>query len=175
MNSHLESDAAEWYVIHSNPGQEERAARNLEAWNLQTFTPRIRERRCNQYTGEVTYLVKPLFPRYIFARFKASDFLHKVRYTRGVYSIVSFGDTPTAVSEEVISLIESRIDENGYVRLGDEIKPGDEVIVKDGLLKNLIGIFERDLKDADRVMILLNTVSYQVHVSLERAMIKRLG
>jgi transcription antitermination factor NusG len=92
-----------------------------------------------------------------------------------VYSIVSFGDTPTVVSEEVIGLIESRIDENGYVRLGDEIKPGDEVIVKDGLLKNLIGIFERDIKDADRVMILLNTVSYQVHVSLERAMIKKLG
>jgi len=63
--------------------------------------------------------------------------------------------------------------EDGFVRIEEEIKPGDRVIVKDGPLKNFAGIFEREMKDADRIRILLETVSYQAHVEIEREIVRK--
>jgi len=79
------------------------------------------------------------------------------------------------MDEEMISLIRSNIKEDGFVRIDKEIKPGDRVIVKDGPLKNLAGIFEREMKDADRIRILLETVNYQAHVEIARDMVRKAG
>jgi len=175
MNSEKAGDGNSWYVIHTNPGQEERADSNLKAWNVQTFTPKLRERRYNQYTGRPTELIKPLFPRYIFARFDAGEILHKVRFTRGVSDVVSFGSIPTPVHPDIIKTIWLRTGKDGFVNIGEEIKPGDEIVVKEGPLKDFIGVFERDTKDAVRVMVLLKAVSYQAHVVIKRDMIRKLN
>ncbi|HEX8474387.1 MAG TPA: transcription termination/antitermination NusG family protein [Pyrinomonadaceae bacterium] len=171
----ISSNARRWYVIHTNPRQEERANNNLTAWQVTTFSPKIRERRLNPFTGAPTYITKALFPRYIFARFDAHDFLHKVRFTRGVHSVVSFGESPTPVDDEIIRLIQSRADENGFIKINDDFKPGDKVVIKDGPLQSLIGVFERETSEAHRVMILLETVSYQARLVVERAMVQKLN
>src|ERR1044072_7426163 len=95
----------QWYVIHTNPKQEDRAECNLRAWQVETFNPKIRTCRRNEFTGEPVYSVKPLFPRYFFARFKVNELFHKVRFTRGVHDVVSFGDYPTAVHDDMIAII----------------------------------------------------------------------
>ena len=46
-------------------------------------------------------------------------------------------------------------------------------MVKDGPLKNLAGIFEREMKDTDRIRILLESVSYQAHIEIERDMVEK--
>ena len=164
-----------WYVIHTNPRQEDRAYENLAAWRVETFLPKVRECRHNPYTGKTTYIVKPFFPRYIFARFCAGDLFHKIRFTRGIHSIVSFGDSPTPVDDQLLNAIKARVDGEGYVRLGEELQAGDEVTIKSGLLRNFSGVFERYMKEGDRVMILLEAVSYQAHLVIERQMIERLA
>lgn len=166
-------DAARWYVIHTHPKQEDRAGSNLKVLGAPIFNPKIRERRYNQFVYAPTFVTKPLFPRYIFAQFKINDLYHKVRFTRGVYSVVSFGEGPTPIDEEIITMIQSNIKEGGFVRIDQEIKPGDRVMVKDGPLNNFAGIFEREMKDTDRIRILLETVSYQAHIEIERDMVKR--
>jgi len=99
-----------------------------------------------------------------------------VRFTRGVYGVVSFGEGPTPIAEEVIMLIRANIKkEDGFVRIDEEIKPGDRVMVKDGPLKNFAGVFERGMKDTDRIRILLETVSYQAHIEIERDLVKKVG
>jgi transcriptional antiterminator RfaH len=168
-------DNALWYVLYTHPKQEDRASNNLRVLGVPIFNPKIRERRYNQFATMPVYVAKPLFPRYIFARFKISDLYHKVRFTRGVNSIVGFGEGPTSIDEEIIALIQSNTKENGFVRINEEVKPGDKVVVKDGPLKNFAGIFEREMKDADRVRILIETVSYQAHVEIERDMVKKAG
>jgi transcriptional antiterminator RfaH len=168
-------DTTCWYVIHTHPKQEDRAGSNLKVLGASIFNPKIRERRYNQYSIVPTYVTKSLFPRYIFARFKINDLYHKVRFTRGVYSVVGFAEGPTPISEEAIKLIQSNIKEDGFVKVDEEIRPGDRVMVKDGPLKNFAGIFEREMKDTDRVRILLETVSYQAHIEIERDMVKRVG
>ena len=173
MNEAAIGDKALWYALHTHPKQEDRACSNLRVLGVPIFNPKIRERRYNQFTIMPTYVAKPFFPRYIFARFKISDLYHKVRFTRGVYSVVGFGEGPTSVDEGIIALIQSNVKEDGFVRIDEEIKPGDTVIVQDGPLKNFAGIFEREMKDTDRIRILLETVSYQAHVEIEKDMVKK--
>lgn len=168
-------DTAHWYVIHTHPKQEDRAGSNLRVLGVPIFNPKIRERRYNQFSIAPTYVTKPLFPRYIFAQFKINDLYHKVRFTRGVYSVVSFGEGPTPIDEEIITLIKSNIKEDGFVKIDEEIMPGDRVIIKDGPLKTFAGIFEREMKDTDRIRILLETVSYQAHIEIEKDMVKKVG
>jgi transcriptional antiterminator RfaH len=173
MREAIVKDVTRWYVIHTHPKQEDRACSNLEVLGAPTFNPKIRERRYNQFVISSTYVTKPLFPRYIFAQFNVSDLYHKVRFTRGVYNVISFGEGPTSIDEEIVALIRSNIKEDGFVRIDKGIKLGDRVIVKDGPLKNLAGIFEREMKDTDRIRILLETVSYQAHIEIARDMVKK--
>jgi len=173
MREAIVEDVTRWYVIHTHTKQEDRACSNLEVLGAPTFNPKIRERRYNQFVISPTYVTKPLFPRYIFAQFKVSDLYHKVRFTRGVYNVVSFGEGPTSIDEEIVALIRSNIKEDGFVRVDKVIKLGDRIIVKDGPLKNLAGIFEREMKDTDRIRILLETVSYQAHIEIARDMVRK--
>src|SRR5881394_2786838 len=154
-------DNSSWYVIHTHPQQEDRAESNLRAWQVETYNPRLKDYRYNQYTRKQTYLSRPLFSRYIFARFDADRLLHKIWFSRGVRSVVSFGGRPATVSEEVILLLQSRTGDDGFVKIGEELHAGDRVVIEGGPFKSLNGIFEREVKASDRVMLLLTTVTYQ--------------
>lgn len=163
----------QWYAIHTNPKQEERACRNLQAWGVESLSPRLKERRRNQFTGAAVYVSKPLFPRYIFARFNAGSLLHKIGFTRGVHSVVSFNATPIPIDDEIIALIQSRVGTDGFVVIGEALRCGDKVVIKDGPMKDLVGIFERDVRESDRVMILLTNVNYQGRLTIDRDLVKK--
>jgi transcriptional antiterminator RfaH len=138
------------------------------------LNPKLRVNKYNQFTGELTRVVKPLFPGYIFACFCFTDFYHRIRFTRGVHSVVCCDSQPTPVAEEIIELVRSRIGTDGFVKTPDELTSGDEVKINDGRFRNLSGVFEREMPDADRVRILLNTVSFQAHVVVDRALVTKI-
>lgn len=166
-------DTPQWYAVHTKFREETRVGQNLQAWNVETFAPLIKEARRPDAVNKSNYVVKPLFPRYIFARFDASKLLHKVYYTRGVHSVVSFGKSPIPVAAEAIDLIKSRAEDDGFIRMGDDLKPGDKVSIEAGHLKGFSGIFSRAFKDSERVCILLTAVNYQVSIEIERAYIQK--
>ena len=171
----MSNGVTSWYVINTHTKQEDRAEGNLTVLGAQVFSPKIKERRYNKYTNVLTYVTKPLFPRYIFARFKLDDLYHKVRFTRGVYSLVTFGEVPTPVDEGIIALIQANIRVDGFVTIGEDLRLGDKVVVTGGPMKNFAGVFVREMKDTDRVRILLQTVSYQAHIEIEKDMVKKIG
>ena len=167
------SEKSSWFLIHTHPRQEERTTINLQAGNVEPFAPRIREWRCQQFTGERRLFSKHLFARYVFARFDLERMFHKVRYTRGVHEVVSFGDGPVAVEDGIIDMIRSRIDRDGFVRIGDDVQPGDLVVINQGALKDFTGVFEREMKDSERVVVLLNTISYQARIQIDRRLLHK--
>lgn len=170
MNNNTPDDVPCWYAIRTHARQETRAEENLRSWNVETFAPRIRERRYSH--GTYVPKIKHLFPRYIFARFKGDEMFHKVTFTRGVEYIVGFGGKLTPVEDEIIEVIRMRVADDGFVRLGEQFRTGDRVVIKEGPLKNFVGIFEREVKQDDRVMILLTAMSYQNHVVLDRDIVR---
>lgn len=171
MSNAEASDSMNWYAVRTQPKQEGRASSNLSAWGVETLLPRIKDCRYNEFSGAPLYTVKPLFPRYVFARFQPSVMLHKIRFTRGVHSVVSFGGRPVCVDDEVVSVIKARMEEDGIVRMVEQFSPGDQVLIKEGPFKNFVGIFERSISASDRVMIMLNMITYQGRVSVERGFV----
>lgn len=164
-----------WYAIRTHLNQENRAEANLRAWNVEVFYPKIKEQRRNQFSGTCTSLTKPFFSRYLFARFNVEQVFHKIWFTRGVQSVVSFGGTPSSVEDDIIEFFRSRVDKDGFVRLGEDLKPGDKVIMKGGVLDSLVGIFEREMNDSERVMILLETINYQGRIVVERSKVRKIA
>ena len=169
------ADSRQWYVVHTHIKQEERANDNLQAWGVETLHAKLRTRRYNEFTGAPTYITQSLFPRYIFAKFNAREHLPQIRFTRGVHNVVCFGESPASVDQDIIDIIRDRSDEYGFVKANDELKLGDNVTVSAGPLRNLSGVFEREIKGSDRVMILLTAIEYQGRLVVNRDLVQRAG
>ncbi len=163
-------ESARWYAIRTKPKQEGRADTNLRAWHVETFTPKLKM----SFSAD-RQTIKPLFARYIFAYFDVGQLLHKVKYTRGVENVVSFGDGPIPIDNRVIDFIKERIDKDGFIQLGEELEYGDRVEIRFGPLKHLVGIFQKRIKATDRVEILLNAVSYQSRLLIGSEMVQKVS
>lgn len=171
-------DTLNWYVVHTQPQQEERASVNLRTWGIETLAPKVRVNKYNEFTNKLTRMPKHMFPSYIFGRFRFNAEYHRVRFTRGVHSVVTFTGTPASVEDEIIDLIRSRIGPDGFVKTLDELEEltaGDQVIIKDGRFKGFCGVFDREIQDSERVRILLDTVSFQAHVVVDRELVHKLS
>ncbi len=150
-----------WYAVRTKPRQEERAVENLTSWGIATLAPRLEGSNSGRRDAH-------LFPGYIFARFDGLNMLHNIHFTRGVAYVVSFGGIPSPISDEMIGEIYTRMDENGVIRNTSALNPGDEVVIQSGLLRNFVGVFEREVPGTKRVQILLHTLAYSARVEVSR-------
>jgi transcriptional antiterminator RfaH len=166
-------DASQWYAVHTKAKEEPRVESNLLAWRVETFSPKVRGNCRRPFGGAPVSVVEPLFPRYVFARFDADRMLHKIHYTRGVHSVVSFGGQPVPIDAETIEAIRSRVGADGLVRLEDQLKAGDLVTIRDGQFKGMRGVFNKRLRGSDRVMILLTTVKYQASITVDCELVRK--
>jgi transcriptional antiterminator RfaH len=173
MNNWVE-DGLRWYVIKTQPKQEVRAECNLRVWDINTFLPKTKEPYINPFTGLSSHVIRPLFPRYLFAQFEVSHSLRRVCFTRGVHSVVNFGNGPASVDDEIIQLIQSRVCEDGLVKLDNELNEGDRVMIDNGPLRHIEGVFQYDIKGTERVAILLTAINYQGRVIIERDLVKKI-
>jgi|SRR5215216_585705 len=171
MNNGATHDQAQWYAVRTKPNEEDRAESNLRAWHVETFTPKLKELHTTGYGDR--YVTRHLFTRYIFAHFDVDRQLHQINYTRGVQSVVSFGGSPVSIDDKVIDLIKQRIGEDGFVRTDEDFKAGDPVRINSGPMQSIVGVFERKLKDKDRVQILLKTMSFESHLLIDKAMVEK--
>jgi transcriptional antiterminator RfaH len=156
-----------WYAIQTKPCREDLAAINLERLGLELFLPKVKLQEFGW--GVPRVITKPLFPGYLFAKFCPLNYLHLVRYARGVRRVVSAGEVILPVDEQIIRTIQSRIREDLFMRLRPSpFHAGDLVKVQEGSLQGLSGIFERELDDRERVVILLEAIAYRARVLIEK-------
>jgi transcriptional antiterminator RfaH len=161
-------NALNWFCIQTKPGQEEGVSARLQSLpDLEVFNPRIRTRRFLR--GRFREVIEELFPCYLFARFDLDRYYRTIRYTRGVRKIVGSPlGTPYTVDSWIIDSLRSR-EEGGLIRYDPpEFSPGDRVVVRDGPFKGLQGIFQGYLKPSERVVVLMNTLTYQARLEIER-------
>ena len=159
MDIATETEDPQWYLLQTRGKQEERANGNLITQGIETLHAKLETRRLNKFTGAFTYITEPLFPRYILAKFNLREQLRQIRSTRGVRKVVYFGNKPAVVHSEIIDIIRARIDQNGFVKVSKDLK--DKIPIDAGPLRNLIGIFERDVKGSERSVILLTAIAYK--------------
>jgi transcriptional antiterminator RfaH len=155
-----------WFAINTRPGEEETARKSLQSLELETFLPRVR--RPHSHKRVAVQMIRPMFPNYFFARFEAARFFYLIRYSRGVRSVVGTREYPVPVEESVIAELQNRVDDEGCLRLNEPSwRRGQPVRVEHGPLTGWEGVFEADLDDRRRVVILLETI-HQARMVVDR-------
>ena len=112
--------ASRWYVIYTRPKEEDRVDQNLAILQVETFSPKIKKRQLISFRGRPSISEGQCFPA-MFLRVSSGINLHKILYTRGVQKLVSMNNLPVPVDDEVIDLIRSRVGEDGFVKLNDDL------------------------------------------------------
>lgn len=154
-----------WYVINTKPKKEFQVERLFTEGGIEIYNPKyLHEDR-----------IKPFFPGYEFIYFDFPDQYRLVKYTRGVKKVVGVREIPVPIPEEVISEIKCR-EMNGLVEIdkyGEKPVVGDEIEVVEGPLRGLRGVFKKELTAKERVLILLNYVTYQAQLIIEKEKLKK--
>jgi transcriptional antiterminator RfaH len=153
----MNSSDPHWFVIQAKTAGEQLAQASLVELGLKTLFPLTRRNPGGWRSRRNP--VKALFPGYLFAYFCVETNLRAARYARGVLSVVSAGDRPLPVEEEIIDSLRERMDHLGCVTL--EVRsftPGDLVRITDGPLVGWQGVFDSTLGDAQRVVIFLEAL-----------------
>jgi transcriptional antiterminator RfaH len=154
-----------WYVINTKPKKEFQVERLFIEGGIEIYNPK--------YMHEDR--IKPFFPGYEFISFDFPDQYRLVKYTRGVKKVVGVKEIPVPIPNEVIQEIKSR-EVNGLIEIdkyGEKPEVGDEIEVVEGPLKGLRGVFKKELTAKERVLILLNYVTYQAQLIIEKEKLKK--
>jgi len=169
----LQQEKANWFAVYTRPRQEIIALDNLERQGFACFLPMA----VNPYQrrSERKPRIEPLFPRYLFLNVVPDQqSLAPVRSTRGVCTLVRFGQRLVTVRERVIEAIERRRDQDtGLVRLDPvPVNVGDRVRVFDGPLAGLEGIF-RERRGADRALLLMKILGTESTVEVDALLLQK--
>lgn len=151
-----------WYAIYTKPKREDSVSFLLKNFNIEVLNPKLKTKKFRR--SKLTDVIEPLFPCYIFANFNKEKYAHIIAYTRGVRYIVG-KENPKEINEKIINILKSNMDANNTVTIKPpKFKRGERVYIREGPLKDFYGIFERELKSSERVLILLETINYKVEI-----------
>ena len=143
-----------WYALRSKPHKDDLLWSQLVIREIETFYPRLRVQTVNPRARKV----RPYFPGYLFVRV---DFDHvslsSLQWTPGAVGLVSFGEEPAWVPDELITAIRRRVDEVNKAggELLSGLKPGETVTIQEGPFTGYEAIFDASLPGNERVKVLL--------------------
>lgn len=138
-----------WYVVQAKPGQTERAAQELRNQHYEVFLPLVTVEKLQR--GKRIDKVEPLFPGYLFIELSevASNW-RPIRSTRGVARIITFGDRPAVVPDEVVERLRDSLRQPASL---SRLQPNQPVRIEEGPFANLNAVFLE--YDGDRRAFLL--------------------
>ena len=156
----LDVDTASWFIISTKPKQEFIAEQSLKSLGANVYLPLyFKKVKKNKEKIEV---ISPLFSGYLFAQFSVMELYHKVRYTRGVKSVLGNNECLWTINGQRIEDIKERED-NGIVTLKkreEKFHSGDKILIDEGDFDGWEGVFYEELPDHERAIIMLTNVSY---------------
>jgi transcriptional antiterminator RfaH len=130
-----------WYVIHTKPKQEFRAAQNLEQQGYTIFLPTIPVQKL--YKNTLSTNQEVLFARYLFIQLdQINSNWFPIRSTRGVHQIVRFGihTQPVKVHPLLIEELKHWATEKAPKTL---FSHGESVLISEGPFKGLAASFQK--------------------------------
>jgi transcriptional antiterminator RfaH len=151
-----------WYVAETQPQSEARALEHLARQGYAAYLPRYGKRR--RHARRMETVKAPLFPGYLFVCMDvAKTRWRAIRSTIGIRRLICQGEQPMPVPAGVVEDIQAHEDERGLVPVPETapFRPGEELRVVEGPLRDQIGWFQR-AADRERIVILLSLLGRQV-------------
>ena len=153
-----------WVAIYTKANQEKVALDNIIRQSYEVYCPMVSKLR--RHARKTETVQRPLFPGYLFVKLqKKQDQWRPLLSTRGVQSLVKFGDSLAYVPKNFITDLKQH-EELGLLNqmTVPEYTPGDTVEILDGPFKDLIAKVV-SLPEKDRVWLLLDMMGQQVRIS----------
>ncbi len=171
------TDDAQWYVVHTYSGYENKVKANIEKIvenrDMQDYIVDIvvpMEEQIEIKEGKKKATLRKVFPGYVLIKMVMTDeSWYMVRNTRGVTGFVGPGSKPVPLSEEEIK---SMGVEEFAPMLDYEV--GDSVRVISGPLENFIGTVEEINLERKKVKAMVSMFGRDTPVELELAQIQKL-
>jgi transcriptional antiterminator RfaH len=152
----------QWYALFTKPNSERRVAVSLRLNDIETYLPEINVSKNGDKPES-----KPFFPSYLFIRIDLDvQNPNDWRWVPGVRKLVSYGQRPVPVPDEVIHLIRVNIAEKETrgARPAHNLKPGDVVRIQHSSFKDMLAIFEGPMTPSERVYVLLTAMNNSVRL-----------
>jgi transcription antitermination factor NusG len=166
--------ALKWYTYHSHPHKEQMLFHQLECHELEGFYPCLnvtpKNPRCRTS--------RPYFPGYLFIHVDLNEIhfstLQNMPYSNG---LVEFGGEPAVVPDDLIISIQNRMEALNAEEIKKEnkiFKPGDLVVVANGLLEGYEALFDQSLTGKERSLILIKTLyNHSIRIEIPNKLISK--
>ena len=163
-----DNSSSNWCIIQSKPKQEFCAENNLKLLDINVYLP-VYMKKIKKNKIKIDRIA-PLFGGYLFAQFNIYEFYQKVKYTRGVKNILGYNESLWTIGDDKIQDIKFR-ENNGIVILRkreDFFYKGDKIFIDEGDFEGWEGIFQEELPDRERAIIMLTNVKFSSKLILPK-------
>jgi transcriptional antiterminator RfaH len=165
----FEEGQSAWAVVNTQPHREPVALENLVRQGFLSYCPSVRRRIT--HARRTRDILRPLFPGYLFVHVNSDQLQYRpILSTRGVRTLVRFGERPSFLEDEFIQELKSREVDGVIVRPLSPYKVGQTVRVAGGPFDGLVAtIIEMDEKD--RLVVLMQFLNRSTKVKIGAEMV----
>jgi transcription antitermination factor NusG len=167
-----QTDSDSWFVIWTESRAEKKVEARIAALGLSPWLPTFKERR--RWSDRWREVISPLFPGYLFARARAVEW-HRVLRTPGVLTVVKHDGRPALIADRFVAGLRVAIERCDVAteRVADcvDYRPGEEVVVQEGLLKGVRGVV-RERRSGRQLVIWVSEIGRGVAFTIGSAVVK---
>jgi transcriptional antiterminator RfaH len=165
----------DWLALYTKPKLERQVNDVLQGKGVETYFPILYQYSSHHRRKEAT----PFFPCYLFAQIDPTSSEYRtLPWTPGLHCIVRFGGRPAWLPDEVVAGLRqhlAHLERSGYFEPSHQFQPGDRVRITSGPLKDLQGVFDRDVTKEGRVKILLDYLGRFTACEVEASSLAKVG
>jgi transcription antitermination factor NusG len=160
-----------WYGVRVRSKLEQITSAALAAKDYEVFLPRVRTRR--GWSDRVKEIDAPLFPGYVFCRFRPAERV-SVLDSPGVVSVVGFGNQPASIPDEEIEAVRAMLRSSLPIFPHPFLMSGQKIRIDRGPLAGAEGIIV-EVKKQFRLVASVSVFQRSVSVELEREWVRPLA
>lgn len=161
-----------WYACRTRSRAEKQVDRLFSAGGFESYLPLVELER--QWADRKKRVAFPLFPGYVFARFRLVE-MHEILKTPGVVTVVRVNGYPTPIREEELESVRrlvAGVNQTGVMPSpSDYLEEGEEVVVAEGPFKGMYGVL-LEIKGRATVVVRLSAIRQAVRVTLDRRLVR---
>lgn len=159
-------DTPGWYALYTRSRFEHKVLEGLKGKSIEAFLPQVqvmsrrRDRRMKIFV--------PMIPGYVFVRsdMEAEQY-HRIIRTPGIVRVVGFEGRPVPVKDDEIASLMILDGTDRTVQNRAFIKKGEKVMIMEGPLKGLVGIFLRRKDQKDKVVVSVELLQRSLAVEID--------
>ncbi len=160
-----------WYACRTRARAEKQVDRLLLAAGFESYLPLVELER--QWADRKKRVAFPLFPGYVFARFRLGE-IHEILRTPGVVTVLRVNGYPTPIREEELESVRrlvAGVNQTGVLPSpSDYLEEGQEVVVVDGPFKGMYGVL-LEVRGRISVVVRLSAIRQAVRVQIDRRLV----